>query len=121
MVNYADADLNALFLALADPTRRGMVDRLSKGPATVGELGRPYPVSKPAVTKHVRTLERAGLIRRERDGRFHRCVLVPDAMRRGEEWIERNRRFWEASLDRLVSHVEAHGTANHPSTHGEDR
>lgn len=107
MVNYADPDLDALFLALADPTRRGMVDRLSKGPATVGELGRPYAVSKPAVTKHVRTLEKAGLIRRERDGRFHRCVLVPDALRRGEEWLERHRRFWEGSLERLVRHVEA--------------
>ena len=120
MVNYSDAGLDTLFLALSDPTRRGMVDRLSRGPATVGELGRPYPLSKPAVTKHVRTLERAGLIRRERDGRFHRCVLVPEAMRRGEEWIERNRRFWEASLDRLVRHVEAPRKTPKPDPRGRD-
>lgn len=106
MVNYRDSDLDAVFLALADPTRRGMVDRLSRGPATVGELGRPFSVTKPAVTKHVKALESAGLIRREREGRFHRCVLVLETMRRAEEWIERHRRFWEASLDRLVRHVE---------------
>jgi DNA-binding transcriptional ArsR family regulator len=121
MVNYSDPNLDVLFLALADPTRRGMVARLSRGPATVGELGKPYPVSKPAVTKHVKALENAGLILRERDGRFHRCVLVPDVMRRGEEWIERHRRFWEASLERLARHLEIPPGVQRPGTAGVDR
>jgi DNA-binding transcriptional ArsR family regulator len=121
MVNYSEVELDALFLALADPTRRGMVRRLSRGPATVGDLGRPYPISKPAVTKHVKALENAGLIRRERDGRFHRCVLVPDVLRRGEEWIEQHRRFWEGSLARLARHVETSSAVQHPITEGGDR
>ncbi|MEX2583852.1 MAG: metalloregulator ArsR/SmtB family transcription factor [Gemmatimonadota bacterium] len=106
MVNYLDADMDAVFTALADPTRRGMIRRLSHGSATVGELGRPYRISKPAVTKHVRMLERAGLIHRKRDGRIHRCTLDPTPMLRAEEWIERHRRFWEASLDALARFVE---------------
>ncbi|HUP20112.1 MAG TPA: metalloregulator ArsR/SmtB family transcription factor [Gemmatimonadota bacterium] len=116
MVNYRGAQFDALFLALADPTRRGMVERLCRGPATVGELGRPYAMTKPAVTKHVRTLERAGLIRREREGRVHRCVLVPETMRRAEDWIEQHRRFWEASFDRLARHLET----STPTGPGED-
>lgn len=106
MVNYADPVMDAVFTALSDPTRRGMIRRLSHGPATVGELGEPYPISKPAVTKHVKTLERAGLIHRERDGRVHRCSLDPEPMRRAEKWIERHRRFWERSLDALADYVE---------------
>jgi DNA-binding transcriptional ArsR family regulator len=117
MVNYLDADLDALFLALADPTRRGMVTRLSRGPATIGELGRPYAISKPAVTKHVRTLESAGLIRRERQGRYHRCVLNGEAMRHAELWIEQYRRLWEGSLDRLARHVEG-SRVDHPGQEG---
>jgi DNA-binding transcriptional ArsR family regulator len=120
MVNYSDPDLDVLFLALADPTRRGMIRRLSRGDATVGELGRPYAVSKPAVTKHVRTLERAGLIRRLREGRVHRCVLVPERMRRAEEWIEHHRRFWEASLERLARHVESPSGTDQPTSDGAD-
>ncbi|MQA89201.1 MAG: metalloregulator ArsR/SmtB family transcription factor [Gemmatimonas sp.] len=106
MVNYL-AGLDAVFLALADPTRRGMIERLSRGPATVGELGRPFAMTKPAITKHVRTLEQVGLVRRERIGRIHRCTLAPEAMRDAEEWIERHRRFWKSSLDRLTRHVES--------------
>jgi DNA-binding transcriptional ArsR family regulator len=107
MVNYSDRRYDALFLALADSTRRAMVRRLSRGPATIGELGRPFAMTKPAVTKHVKKLEEAGLIRRERRGRTHTCVLDPAAMLRAEEWIERHRKFWESCLDRLVRVVEA--------------
>lgn len=107
MVNYSSAELDSVFLALADPGRRGMIGRLSRGPATVGELGRPLGITKSAVTKHVRTLEKAGLVRRERIGRIHRCTLVPEAMREAEKWIEWHRRFWESSLDRLARHVES--------------
>jgi DNA-binding transcriptional ArsR family regulator len=99
--------MDAVFAALSDATRRGMIQRLARGPATVGELGRPYPISKPAVSKHVKTLERAGLIRRERDGRMHRCTLDTAPLRRAEDWIEHNRRFWERSLDALARYVTA--------------
>jgi DNA-binding transcriptional ArsR family regulator len=102
MVNYSPERLDALFAALADATRRGMIARLSAGPATIGELGKPYGISKPAVTKHVKVLERAGLVRRDRDGRSHHCSLRVASMRRGEQWIARQRRFWEASLDSLA-------------------
>jgi len=119
MVNYSERRYDRLFLALSDSTRRAMVQRLSRGPATVGELGQPFSMSKPAVTKHVRRLEEAGLIRRERRGRTHTCVLDPAAMRRAEEWIERHRKFWESCLDRLASYLEAPETSvPDPLTHG---
>ena len=93
--------MDAVFMALADATRRGMIDRLSKGPATIGELGRPFAISKPAVTKHVKMLEKAGLIVRRKDGRIHRCKLNPKPMEQAEDWIEKHRKFWQASLDKL--------------------
>jgi len=93
-------------MALADTTRRGMLARLSRGPATVGELGQPFDISKPAVTKHVKVLERAGLIERRRDGRVHHCTLNQKPMQEAEEWIERHRKFWKASLDRLADYFE---------------
>lgn len=102
MVNYSNARLDAVFTALADPTRRGMIARLSSGPATIGELGEPYGISKPAVTKHVKMLERAGLIRRKRDGRVHHCTLQAKPMQQAGAWIDRQRQFWEASLDALA-------------------
>lgn len=98
--------MDAVFSALADPIRRGMVTRLTRGPATVGELGEPYPITKPAVTRHVRVLERAGLVRRRRDGRIHRCTLRPEPLSEAERWLERHRRFWEGTLDRLARFVE---------------
>jgi len=102
MVNNNAGRLDAVFAALADATRRGMIARLSTGAATIGELGQPFGISKPAVTKHVKMLERAGLIRREREGRSHRCSLRTAPMREGERWIARQRRFWELSLDSLA-------------------
>jgi DNA-binding transcriptional ArsR family regulator len=114
MVNNTPSQMDAIFMALSDATRRGMIRRLSRGTATIGELGRPYRISKPAVTKHVKVLERAGLIRRERDGRLHRCTLNPGPMQEAEAWIERHRKFWEGRLDALARYVED----THPS-HGE--
>ena len=99
--------LDALFLALSDPTRRAMIGRLSEGPASIGELGEPYAITKPAVTKHVKVLERAGLVRRERRGRVHRLTLRAGPLRDAESWIEFHRRFWESSLDSLVTFAEA--------------
>lgn len=105
MVNYTDGQMDAVFTALADSTRRGMVAQLSSGSATIGELGRPYPITKPAVTKHVKILERAGLIQRQKNGRIHRCTLNKEPMKQAEEWIERHRKFWETSLDSLADYL----------------
>ncbi len=98
--------MDAVFAALADTTRRGMISRLSIGPATIGELGRPYNITKPAVTKHVKILERAGLIQRQRSGRIHRCTLQPKPMKQARDWIEHHQRFWKGSLDALADYVE---------------
>lgn len=93
MVNRS-ASLDAVFHALSDPTRRAMVDRLSRGPATIGELGHPFDVTKPAVTKHVRVLERAGLLKRAVDGRIHHCAIEPRALERAQAWIVQMRKRW---------------------------
>ena len=106
MVNNRSERVDAIFVALADPTRRGMIARLSAGPATIGELGRPFPITKPAVTKHVKILERAGLIRRKRSGRAHYCTLQAKPMKQARDWIEWHSRFWKVSLDALADYVE---------------
>jgi DNA-binding transcriptional ArsR family regulator len=90
-----------VFQALADPTRRGMLTVLARGEATAGELGAPFRISQPAASKHIRVLERAGLVRRRVDGREHRLRLVPRPLRDAEAWIARHRQLWEASLDSL--------------------
>ena len=105
MVNNQEG-MDRVFAALADGTRRSMIRRLARGPAAIGELGRPHGISKPAVTKHVKVLERAGLVRREKHGRVHQCTLNPSPLRRAEAWIEHNRTFWERSLRSLAKLVE---------------
>ena len=98
--------LNRTFAALADPTRRAILDRLVHSRVTVGELAKPFDVSRPAISKHLRVLERAGLVRRERDGRVSRCGLDARPMRDAADWVERYRRFWENQLDQLVQYFE---------------
>lgn len=98
--------LDLTFGALADPTRRAILARLSEGEATVGELARPFRVSRPAISKHLRVLERAGLVQRERDGRISRCELDAEPMRDASEWVERYRAFWEERLDSLSRYLE---------------
>jgi DNA-binding transcriptional ArsR family regulator len=93
--------LDDVFQSLADPTRREMLALLARGEATAGELGAPFRISQPAASRHIRVLERAGLVRRRVDGREHRLRLVPQRLRDAEGWIARHRRFWEASLDSL--------------------
>lgn len=93
--------LDAVFYALADPIRRDMLTRLAKGERTAGELGAPLAISQPAVSKHIRMLERAGLLARTVDGRTHRLRLVASPLRQAESWINRHRRFWNHSLDTL--------------------
>ena len=107
------AALDRTFGALADPTRRSILARLADGEATVGELARPFDVSRPAISKHLRVLERAGLVERTRDGRVSRCSLDAAPMREAAEWVERYRRYWEDQLESL-SRYFAEGANSEP-------
>ncbi len=102
----ADARLDAVFTALADPTRRRIVARLARGSATVGEIAEPFAISLPAISKHLDVLGRAGLVQREREGRFQRCTLDARALDPAAELIARYRDFWEDALERLARYVE---------------
>ena len=106
MVKYSSSRLDATFGALADPTRRAILARLVKRELTVGELAAPFEMSLPAVSKHLRVLERAGLLRQQKDGRIRRCRLDAKAMKNAAKWIERYRRFWEQQLDSLARYLE---------------
>lgn len=106
MVTYSSQRLNAVFAALADPTRRAIVDRLSRGEPSVSELARPFPVSRPAISKHLRVLERAGLVERTKEGRINRCRLKADRMRDAAQWIARYRAFWEERFERLEKFLD---------------
>ena len=101
MVNSSPAQLNRVFHALSDPTRRAILARLSRGEATVTTLAAPFKTSLPAVSKHLRVLEKAGLVRRDIRGREHHCSLEPRPLRTAAEWIEYHKRFWETRLDAL--------------------
>jgi DNA-binding transcriptional ArsR family regulator len=105
MVERSRNHLNFVFAAIADPTRRAIVRKLARRPATITEVARPFPVSFNAISKHMMVLERAGLIRREVRGREHVCRLRPRALRRANAWLEHYRRFWEARLDALAAYV----------------
>jgi DNA-binding transcriptional ArsR family regulator len=95
--------LDATFAALADPTRRAILARLAAGEASVNELAEPFDMSQPAISKHLRVLERAGLISRSRDAQRRPCRLEAKPLAEADEWLERYREFWEASFDRLDS------------------
>jgi DNA-binding transcriptional ArsR family regulator len=105
-----DARLDLTFAALADSTRRAMLARLAGGDASVGELARPFRMSRPAISKHLRVLERAGLVRRTREGRVSRCELEASPLREASDWVERYRVFWEGQLDALQRYVEQAGS-----------
>jgi DNA-binding transcriptional ArsR family regulator len=100
------ARLDLAFQALADPTRRGMLARLSRGPASVSELARPLPISLPAVLQHLQALEASGLVRSEKSGRVRTCRLEPKALASAESWIAEQRALWEGRLDRLEDYLE---------------
>ena len=102
-----DDTLDAVFGALSDRTRRRILARLMKGPASVTEIADPLPMSLPAVSKHLVILERAGLLRRERDGRFHHIHLEAQPLESARELLDRYRAFWEGTLDELARYVEA--------------
>ena len=95
------ARLDATFMALADPTRRAILARLAAGEATVMELVAPFPLSQPAISKHLKILERAGLISRRRDKQKRPCRIEAKPLAEASEWLESYRKIWEANFDRL--------------------
>jgi DNA-binding transcriptional ArsR family regulator len=112
MVKYQPKMLNRTFAALADPTRRRILAHLARGDRCVTDLARPHAMSLPAVSKHLRVLEKAGLLRRRRYGRVHQLKLEAKPMQQAIRWIEEYRKFWEGSLDRLADYLEK---ANEPA------
>ncbi len=97
--------LSATFAALADPTRRAILARLTQGEASVMELSAPFAISGPAISKHLKVLEHAGLISRGREAQWRPCRIEPMALKKIDEWLERYRRFWEQSFDRLDAYL----------------
>jgi DNA-binding transcriptional ArsR family regulator len=97
--------LSATFAALADPTRRAMLARLALGETSVTELAGPFAMSLPAVSKHLKVLERAGLIARGREAQRRPCRIAPGALKDVDDWLERYRRFWDQRLDRLSDYL----------------
>lgn len=108
------AELDRVFQALADPGRRLMVERLSEGPASVSELGRPLAMSLAAVVQHVQVLEASGLVRSQKIGRTRTCSINPTALRSAEYWISQRRSIWEHRLDRLGDYLA--DTADSPDS-----
>ena len=101
----APQQLDAVFSALADSTRRAMLGRLALGEASVTELAQPFEMSLPAVTKHLKVLERAGLITRSRDAQWRPCQLAPEPLHEVADWLEQYRQFWEGNLDNLEDYL----------------
>ena len=106
MVNYNQRGLDLAFGALSHPIRRGILARLATGEATVAQLADPFKVSAPAITKHLRVLEDAGLLSRKKQGREHRCKLEAEKMKDAQAWIERQRALWNERLDRLDEYLK---------------
>lgn len=101
----APDQLSLTFAALADPTRRAILGRLATGEASVTELAEPFAISLPAVSKHLKVLERAGLISRTRAAQWRPCRLEPAALKDVDDWVERYRALWEQRLDRLGAYL----------------
>jgi DNA-binding transcriptional ArsR family regulator len=105
MVNY-EGRLDLAFGALSHPIRRGILARLSTGEATIAELAKPFKVTAPAITKHMRILEDAGLLSRKKQGREHHCRLEKKRMKEAEAWIEKHSKFWNDKLDALEKYLK---------------
>lgn len=97
--------LSATFAALADPTRRAILARLVLGETSVGDLAKPFDISGPAISKHLKVLERAGLIARSREAQWRPCRIEPRALKSVDDWLERYRRFWEERFGRLDEYL----------------
>ena len=106
MVKHEITTLNVTFSALSDPTRRAILSRLAQGPASVTEIAAPFDISLPAVSKHLRVLEEAGLLTRRVEGRMHTCRLNAAPLREATGWLTTYRRFWDARLDSLAQFLE---------------
>jgi DNA-binding transcriptional ArsR family regulator len=117
MLNQS-GDLDHLFHALADPARRAIVERLSRGPAPVSELARPLPMSLPSVMQHLAVLEAAGLVRSQKVGRVRTCAIEPRVLDKAEQWITARRIEWERRLDRLGAYLETLGEKGDPDGSG---
>ncbi|HZS63653.1 MAG TPA: metalloregulator ArsR/SmtB family transcription factor [Xanthobacteraceae bacterium] len=98
--------LSSTFAALADPTRRAILARLALGQTSVSELAKPFDISGPAISKHLKVLERAGLITRGREAQWRPCRLEPEALKGVDDWLEEYRRLWEERLDRLDDYLQ---------------
>jgi len=107
MVNDSAEQLTTVFFALADPTRRAILERLSHGEASGTELARPFSISVPAISKHLRVLEHADLILHRKDGRTHRFRLAARPMQEAAAWLEHYRHFWEEQFDSLDTYLQA--------------
>jgi DNA-binding transcriptional ArsR family regulator len=111
-VKFVSLDhLSLTFAALADPTRRAILARLASGEASVGELAQPFAISGPAISRHLKVLEQAGLISRGREAQLRPARIEPAALKRVDDWLERYRQFWDARLDRLEAYLEEVQTA----------
>jgi DNA-binding transcriptional ArsR family regulator len=116
--------LDATFSALADPTRRAILARLARGETSVKELARPFQISAPAITKHLKVLERAGLITRSRNAQWRPCQLNATPLRDAAQWIDHYRRFWDESFDRLdefLQQLQAQPRRRRKHSHGQHR
>lgn len=100
-----ERSLDMVFGALSDRTRRAILLRLAEGPSNVTDLAKPFDMSLPAISKHLKVLEKTGLLNRDRDGRVHRCSLQPKPMDEASDWIGETRRFWQGRLDRLEQYL----------------
>ena len=107
MVKYNSSELSQTFSALSDPTRRAILVQLSKGEAQVTELAEPFGMSLPAVSKHLKVLEKANLIQRKKEGRIHRFIVNPKPIHSAKSWIEHYQQFWEQQLDSLAHYLES--------------
>ena len=119
----AEADLDAMFAALADPTRRAILATLARGECSVMELAEPFDMSQPAITKHLGVLERAGLITRRRDGQRRPCKLEPKRLEQLARWLGTFQEFWEDSFSRMDDYLEElkRKEKAHARTHRSDR
>lgn len=116
--DHRENQLDATFSALANPVRRAMLARLSKGEASVGELAEPFGLTLPAISRHVRVLERAGLIVQGQRAQYRPCALNPDPIREVAAWTEQYRAIWESSFDRLEGYLSdlQNPSTNEPSS-----
>jgi DNA-binding transcriptional ArsR family regulator len=98
-------DLTSIFAALADPTRRAIIERLALGEASAGQLAEPFGISKPAISKHLKVLENANLIVRKKDAQWHRFQLQSDSLKLASDWIARYKKYWEDQFDALSEYL----------------